>query len=337
MLQYLYTADTVANAVSAFKINSDGTLTTSTGGGTSSPFIVRGAASGTLLVGNSALQVFTVDASTGAIHHSETQTPGPADLALDDAGNFAYQININPCQAGSCRDISAYRVVNGTLQSIGGVAIKEGGTGPYTGAPVNPVFEAIDQASRHLFIAGSPGPGPTPGVEFRAITRNSDGTLGAVSPRDRDLCANVAQMVATSKANVSFVYNSCGKDHMIQWTAFDNGSGNVVSSGQALTSGTPQPLAIDPSGTFLLAGDTTGNVIEIYSIDQTTGTISETQKAATGNHPSGIIFDSTGKFVYVTNRDSNNISAYGLNNGTMQAIGTYSTGQGPASATIVRP
>lgn len=336
-MQYLYTADRAASAISAFKINSDGTLTGTAGGGTSSPFIVRGAASDTLLVGNTALQVFTVDVSTGAIHDSETLTPGPADLEVDSRGNFAYQININPCQAGSCRDISAYRVVNGTLQSIGGAAIKEGGSGPYTGAPVNPLFEAVDLVGRYLFIAGSPGPGPAPGAEFRAIARNSDGTLGGVSPRDRDLCVNIAQMAAVSRANLSFVYNSCGKDQMIQWTVFDNNSDSVVSSGQALTSGTPQPLAIDPSGKFLLAGNTTGNAIEVYSIDQTTGTITEAQQVAAGNHPSGITFDSTGKFVYATNRDSNNISAYGFNNGSLQAIGTFSTGQGPASVTVVKP
>jgi DNA-binding beta-propeller fold protein YncE len=335
--QYLYTADAGTNTISAFKINSDGTLTAATGGGTSSPLIVRGAATDTLLVGNTELQAFTVDASTGAIHNSDTLTPGPADLAVDRTGAFAYQININPCQAGSCRDVSAYRVLNGTLQFIGGDAIKEGGTGPYTGAPVNPLFEAVDPAGRYLFIAGSPGPGPTPGVEFRAISRNPDGTLGSASPRQRDLCSNVAQMAAASSGKLSFVYNSCGKDHMIQWTVFDAGTNSVVSSGQALTSGTPQPLAVDPAGKFLLAGDSTGNMVEVYSIDQATGTISQTQQIAAGNHPSGITFDSTGQFVYVTNFGSDNLSAYRFSNGTLQPIATYATGQGPESVTVVKP
>lgn len=337
LAQYLYTADASSGTISAYKINNDGTLTANTGGAAASPFIVRGAAGNTLLVGSTALQVFSVDASTGAIHYSETVAPGPADLAIDSFGNFAYQINVNPCQAGSCRDISAYRVANGALQLIGGTAIKEGGSGPYSGAPVNPVFEAVDQAGRYLFIAGSPGPGPTGGVEFRAITRNSDGTPGAVSPRNRDLCLNVAQMAAVAKGNLSFVYNSCGKDQMIQWTVFDSSTGSVVSSGQVATSGTPQPLAIDPAGKFLLAGDTTGNAVEVYSIDQTTGAIAQIQQIAAGTHPSGITFDATGNFAYITNRDSNNISAFRFSDGTLQAIGTYPTGQAPQSLTIVKP
>jgi len=223
------------------------------------------------------------------------------------------------------------------VQSLGGEAVKEGGTGPHSGAPVNALFEVVDPVGRYLFIAGSPGPGPTPGVEFRAITRNADGTLGAISPRERDLCANVAQMAAVSSGNVSFVYNSCGKGQMIQWTVFNASSGSVVSSGQTLTSATPEPLAVDSSGHYLLAGDTTGNAVEVYAINQATGTLTPVQQIAAGNHPSSITFDASSQFVYVTNWGSNNLSAYRFSHGSLQPIGVYSTGQAPESVTIVKP
>ena len=335
--QFLYTADAGGNTISGFTINSDGSLTPGTGGQTSSPSIVRGATPNTLLVGNTRLRVFAVNASTGAIQQTQNVSPGPADLAIDASGEFAYQINIKPCQAGSCRSITVYRVVNGAVQSLGSEAIKEGGTGPYRGAPVNALVVAVDPEGRYVFIAGSPGPGPKPGVEFRGITRNADGTLGAISPRDRDLCTNVAQMAAVASGSRSFVYNSCGRDQVIQWTVFDASRGRVISSGQTLTSATPEPLAVDRSGHYLLAGDTTGNAVAMYAIDQTTGTLTQVQQIAAGNHPSGITFDAASQFVYVTNWGSNNLSAYRFSNGSLQPIGVYSTGQAPQSITFVKP
>src|SRR5207248_1745893 len=267
----------------------------------------------------------------------------------------------DPCAAGTCSHLYGWRIANGKFVALlaGGIRVEEGGAAG--GAPLNPLFLALDQAARYLYMTGHGFvqlPGVPPGTEFRAIARNADGSLGAVSPRVRDLClAHDAGLTATANGTRSFVYNTCGPDHVVQWTVIDNTSGNVISSGQANNPGSPLGLTIDPGGRYLLVTDVGTNSVEVYTIDQTIGAITQTQQVAAGTSPSSVTFDSTGNYVYVSNGGclvglkpggayvgeltcapgSNNISAYRFSNGSLQPLGTYPAGQGPVSIAVVKP
>jgi DNA-binding beta-propeller fold protein YncE len=230
-----------------------------------------------------------------------------------------------------------WRVAAGAVQFVAGAKIEEGGTGPYTGAPLNPLFEALDPEGRFLFTAASPGPGPTPGVEFRAIATNADGTLGAVSPRQRDLCGSAGHMAAAAGGSLAFVYNTCTSDHLVQWTVFNVLTGNVVSTGQISTPGSPADLIVDPSGRFLLVADSGANAVEEFTIDQSNGALNQSQTAAAGTAPAALTFDSTGTYVYAANSGSNNISGFRFSNGSLQPIGTFASGASTSSIAVVKP
>jgi 6-phosphogluconolactonase (cycloisomerase 2 family) len=308
------------------------------------PFIVRGAAK-TLLVG-SELTAYSVDAATGAITKGTTAGAIPVDLAVSASGAVAYNINNDPCQAMSCRSMTAYRVANGTLQFISGAKPDEGGTGPYSGAPLNEQREALDPNGHWLYVAAIPGPGPTPGTELRAFALNADGSFGSVTPRSHDLCSDLVAMAAAAKGSRSFVYDACASSAHVEFTVVDNSNGSVVSFGQQSTAGSPMAVAVDPSGRYLLVAEVGSNIVEVFAVNSD-GSLTSTQQIGAGASPNAITFDSTGQFVYVTNGGcygsqtcapgSNDISAYRFNNGSLQPIGTYPAGQSPLSIAVVKP
>jgi 6-phosphogluconolactonase (cycloisomerase 2 family) len=80
----------------------------------------------------------------------------------------------------------------------------------------------------------------------------------------------------------------------------------------------PSGLAIDPSGTYLYAANSTANSISIYTIGST-GALTEVSGSPLADNskiPVALIVDPTGKFLYVANQGSNTISTYSITSGT---------------------
>lgn len=265
---------------------------------------------------------YSVDAANGTIQRTDLITPGPLDLAVDGTGTFVYQVGRNACQAGACSDVELFRLASGKYQFTGALQPTEGGSGPYSGAPLNPIKIVLDPTGSFVYVAAIPASGPTSGMEFRVISR----ALGSITPRDRDLCPDLNGMTATADGNRTYIYDSCGpKPALVQWTVIDNLKGSVLSSGQVEGLGVLEDLVVDPSGRFLLIANATQNTVDVYAIEKSTGALSDrpVQQTAAGIGPKALTFDATGQFVYVSNGGcgsscpaaSNNITSYAFRRG----------------------
>jgi 6-phosphogluconolactonase (cycloisomerase 2 family) len=79
--------------------------------------------------------------------------------------------------------------------------------------------------------------------------------------------------------------------------------------------GSPNGLAIEPSGRFLYVTNDNSQAISAFSIDNSTGVLTPLSgtPVATGLYPGGPYLHPTGKFLYVTNGGDGTISGYTIN------------------------
>jgi 6-phosphogluconolactonase len=89
----------------------------------------------------------------------------------------------------------------------------------------------------------------------------------------------------------------------------------------------PDGLAIDPSGTYLYAANSSTNSISIFTIGSS-GALTEVHGSPLNDgytDPVSLLLDPSGKYLYVANQSSSNVAAYSISNGLPTALTTSTT------------
>ncbi len=268
-----------------------------------------------------AIQVYTVDQTTGALHRLFAVHPAgsqPGALALHPSGKWLYAAN------KFSGNVSAYKInfATGALTEIQGSPFAAGGwsfaiavdpTGrfayvaDYQGNRI--VAFAIDQATGALNAIGSVPAATNP--DCLAISPNGNmlyaGTIGSsvesiaafhIDPNTGSLSAGPVLSFPSGVGTFSLAFDPYGR-----WLYSANGvSGTTslyrpdatgaltfVQNASSVGDHAPNQVVVDPSGQFVYLADMSGSVMA-FKIDPSTGTLTAVPGSpfAAGNAPVGI-------------------------------------------------
>jgi DNA-binding beta-propeller fold protein YncE len=265
---------------------------------------------------------------------------GPASMAVDPTGKFAYVAN-EGCPDDFDGSVSMYTInpTDGTLTSAGP---------PVTSGDFGADSVAVDPSGKFAYVANW-GEGNTAGsVSMYAINGTTGiltptGTIAAPCTSGPGSCAPWSLAVHPSGKFV-YVANQGGfTPTSVSMYAIDATTGALGLIGIVAVDGRAASVTVDPSGKFAyVATDgqnsdgSKGTNVSMYSIEATTGVLTSMGKIMAGVSPSSIAIHPSGKFVYVVNNDSNDISTYTLNltTGDLVSIGTLAA---TAGSIVIHP
>lgn len=308
--EFLYTADSYSNNLSAYRINvASGTLIPIPG----MPFATGDAG----LLNPALLPLIDAPPESGG---------APYYVAIDPAGKFLYAAN----HYGGTISAFAINTGNGALTPLPGNPFKTG-LMPH-GVTVHPsghflyvpsyasdaiwVHRIHDDNGTLTQAAGSPF--PTDGEDPYAIKFDPTGTLAYV-PNHR-----------TNSIAIFRVNAQDGSLRLQERVQTRSGPQKIsFASGE-------RPLTI--VSRYAYAVDTAAHQLVAYRVDADTGALKETSRAATGKNPVAAATSSDGKFVYVANLASHNVSAYRMDAGTGTlsevAQSPFPAGKAPVSVAV---
>lgn len=132
---------------------------------------------------------------------------------------------------------------------------------------------------------------------------------------------------ATHNAYISLTStDSVGLFHIIN----SSGALSTVSNSVPQTNTAPVGLALDPSGKFLFAANSTGNSVSTFNV-ASDGTLTQAgNPTPAGVGPHAAVIDPSGKYLLVTNSTSSSISVFSIDSGS-GALTLTSTFTGPPS------
>jgi len=260
-----------------------------------------------------------------------------SDEALNAGGTtcttIAYVVNTNS------DDISAYCVEtsSGALNSIDADSTTAGIQNFSTGD--RPTSITVDPNGKFAYVTNSNV------ASVSAYTVNASGTLSAI---DADTGVAGIQNFNTGAnpdhveidPNGKFIYVANQNSGSISAFTIDSVTGFLsaidADSGTAgiqnfAAGGSPQSVAIDPSGKFLYVANAISNDFSAYTINNINGVLTQidadTGTAGIQNYPGGgnpvaISVDPLGKYVYATGVGTNIMYAFSINNidGTLTAV-----------------
>jgi 6-phosphogluconolactonase (cycloisomerase 2 family) len=314
----VFAGNSVSGGISAFKLNSDGTLTPAPGGtggsfvGPTGSFAASALAkSGSLLIAGKEDQVglYSIDAQTGNLALLGT-APIPADppaakvasgiMSATASGNFVY--------VGTANGIYAFSVANRTLAPMEESPLQKNARADglqltaYThllqqGATVIAAHGA-NTAVQTLQIGGS-------GLLTPQGNSQSSGSFAgmAIAPSGRWVYGSIDWKI------ISMPFNSSAGTF---GALVESGAGNVAQGNFA------GRIAVSPSGEFLYQADQHQPVINVYSIDQQTGHMAFASQISSQGLGTGIAVDTSGRFVVITSGDNadEHISVFSVNAAT---------------------
>ncbi len=312
-----------SGTVSAFMINSNGTLSAITGSpfaaGAGAEFMAFDPMHKLLLVSNqtaNSLSAFSVNTATGtltAVSGSPFATGArPTAVAVDGAGRFVFVAN----QAGN--SIAVFTIgTNGVLTPVAGSPFPA--SSPY-GLSVNP-------AGNVLYATNFPDSQVSDLNTVSAFSIAGNGTLTAV-PGSPFVDANSTSGFA---AAISILADPSGKfvfvgDHMAESVV----PFTVNPASAALTPASALPTPAAACGTschnnpfvlpwillinFSFPRTWLAGTVSVFNINS--GNLTSIAEVSTGAHPFGVAVDPTGHFLYVVNKADNTISGFALNSAT---------------------
>lgn len=280
------------------------------------------------------VSMYAINAATGALTSIGTPVAsgdfGPASVAVDPTGKFAYVANTgsdaDPA-ATFCGSVSTFDINAGTgsLTSSGGIVLAPGAANP---GSCSPQWVAVDPTGKFAYVANEGGLTPT-SVSMYQIDATTGGLAftGVIAVAGRAVSMTLAP-------SGKFVYvadggsNSDGSPGVnISIYSVDGSTGALSSIGTIAAGLFPWSIAIDPLGKFAYVANLGSDDISVYSINGTTGALTLTGTTAAGSSPTSIVVHPSGKFAYVTNSGSNDISMYSINSttGALTLIGTIGT------------
>jgi YVTN family beta-propeller protein len=201
--------------------------------------------------GSSSVSMYTVNSSTGALTSIGVIDAGngPASVAVDPAGKFAYVPNF-----GS-NDVSMYTIdaTTGALTSIGTIA-----------AGTQPASVAVDPASKFAYVTnwGSND------VSMYTIAP----TTGALTATGTIAGGTQPMSVAVDPAGKFAYVTNFGSNDVSMYT-INGTSGALTAIGTIAAGQAPTSIAVHPSGKFAYVTNSASNNVSMYSIDAATGAL----------------------------------------------------------------
>jgi 6-phosphogluconolactonase (cycloisomerase 2 family) len=309
--RYLYVANSLGDDISAYSISlTTGALKplpSSPFAAGHSPRAERADPSGRFLyVANAAsndVSAYTINSTTGELK-AVSGSPfaagsNPSSVNVDVTGSFAYVAN-----HGS-NNVSAYRInaSTGALTPVAGSPFAAG---------TQARFVQVDPSGKFCYVvnAGSndvwtytiqPGTG--------ALTLTARGKVRArQAPMGVAFAAGSSPVTYTPK----FAYVGNLLAGVFGYTV-DSASGALTPiSGSPFSGSTPRSVAVDPTGRFAYAANTSSDDVSGYLIDATTGALTPVAGSpfVAGGGPQSVAVDPSGRFAYVANFLDNTVSAY---------------------------
>jgi 6-phosphogluconolactonase (cycloisomerase 2 family) len=337
--RFAFVADTVAGTVTSFTIDDSNSTTA----GVLMQVQVNGvatAASGSnpvaIAVNPAGTYVYTADKGTADVSQFSVAGDGeiafvvatptlvtgstPTGIAIDPSGNF---LLVTDSASGSNGVIEVF-----AISSLDG-SLTEVTNSPFLTAAVqitddNPTSVAVDPSDNYVYATNNYNQ-PLGLAGFTIDNVTTDLTAGNLTPFATNPQVPTGSGGGPTAVTIDpldrFVYvannlggtvsgwkiGSGGALMAVAGTPFTGGTGGFVPSA------TPAALAIDPSGHFLYAIDSTNDTVVAFTIDQTTGVptaLTTGSTIATGNGPAPASIDPSGHFLYVGNSFDDTISMY---------------------------
>ncbi len=181
----------------------------------------------------------------------------PKALIVDPAAPFVYIANAGDATITGY----SFNLTTGAVAAIPG--------GPWAVGGSDPQSLAIDPSGTFLFVVNLQT------RNISAFTINSaTGTLSPVSGSPFPSPSFTAVQSAVVDLSGHYLYVADGNDILSFAISSNTGALTALAANPHLASGRPGPLALDSSGKFLYALDTTLNVVDAYSINSSNGIVS---------------------------------------------------------------
>ena len=201
--------------------------------------------------GSSNVSMYTRDSTTGALTYVGTIAAGtgPASVALDPTGKFAYTANF-----GS-NDVSMYTIdaTTGVLASTGTIA-----------AGTQPISFVEDSAGNFAYVANFGS------NDVSMFTINV--TTGALTSIGT-IAAGVAPISVVVDPSGKFAYAVNFNSNDVSMYTINATTGALTSIGTIATDQSPISIVVHPSGKFAYVTNSASNDVSIYSIDGVTGAL----------------------------------------------------------------
>jgi 6-phosphogluconolactonase (cycloisomerase 2 family) len=253
------------------------------------------------------ISAYTIDSGTGVLSPVPGSPfhagPEPFSITVDPTGRFAYA----------------------TLSGAGVLAFSiNGTTGALTLVPGSPFAAGTDPwtvtvapSGHFAYVANFTSNTVTAfGIDAGTGALTAIGTVASrAGPYSFTLAPGTP---VTFSPQFAFVTNS-GSNNVSAYTIVP-GTGALapVTGSPFTTGGSPQFVAVDPSGRYAYIANTTSNNVSAYTITPGTGVLVPVDGSpfAAGVFPSSIAIDPSGQFAYVVNSALGNVSAYTITAGT---------------------
>ncbi|MFY9702855.1 MAG: beta-propeller fold lactonase family protein [Terriglobales bacterium] len=294
--KFLYAANSRANTISIFSVNSDGTLSltgTPMPAGNGPNVAVIDPTGQYLLVTNNFsndISVFQIDVTTGGLTQVGSTVPAnanPTDIVFTHSGQFVYVTN------PGIGMVSIFSFANGVLTQLPGLSPVFSGKGASA--------LVVDNSDSFLYVANVTAINPAPNLSTGNISGfNIDSTSGALtliqgSPF-MSADGNGPSALAIDPAG-QLVYAFTPGSSFSIWSFTINYASGTTNGSLVATTSSPFSLSaggifalFDPSGDYLFVGSNTG--IAAYTYNQSSGSPSAVTGSpfALGTAPGKMVF-----------------------------------------------
>ena len=367
----VYVANAMNDTLSAFQINSSGSLQPVPGSPMSAApakaiFSLSGTTDGKFLFASedagisggeeSGVMAWSVNPGNGKVTpvsgtpFLETGGAGPRELQVTPNGKFVYVVNINT------DSVVGYAInpANGALTAVPGSPFSVGTAPAPTGCVSCPLNISIHSSGKFLYVANTTSDSIS-GFAIDPMTGSltpiagspfSVGPAVGCSPKSVDCSAEVAisgNFLYYTNANADFASGrtSAGSSAIFGFN-IDPATGTLLPmAGSPFMNNAidPDQLAADRSGKFLYSANSGSNSVSAFAINPVSGALNVVAGSpfAAGKGTQGLSVDVSGKFVYATNTGDNTVSGYAINtaNGALTPVSgsPFKTGPSPVGIT----
>ncbi len=235
---------------------------------------------------------------------------GAHSIVIHPSGQFLYVANPGEGANGE-NDISLF-----SINSQGGLTEIFPRTPLGSSASVPQVL-VMDPAGAYLYVlnAGSYN------ISVFSINTGSSGTLGSLTQVPNSpfpIGVPPLNMVITPTGNFLYV-STVGSTISGELVGYSVNKGQLSRASLTASDGlNPFGLAVNSSGSYLYAANTSSNSISIFSISSSGGLTEVAGSPINNNYssPVSMAFDASGDYLYVANEGSSNVTAYAISSST---------------------
>ncbi len=201
--------------------------------------------------GSSSVSMYTINSTTGALTSTGmiAAGAGPASVAVDAAGKFAYVTNFNS------NDVSMY-TINSTTGALTSIGMIDAGAGPAS--------VAVDAAGKFAYVTNF----NSNDVSMYTI----DATTGALTSVGT-IAAGAGPVSVAVDAAGKFAYVTNFNSNDVSMYTINATTGALTFIGTIAAGSNPTSIVIHPSGKFAYVTNSASNDVSMYSVDGATGAL----------------------------------------------------------------